>query len=532
MADYLIKGETLTAIADALRNKGGLYENMTPRQMPSYIQAHLLSTGNVDCIIDRTITSISNNTCTTIGDYAFANCIYLENITFTKCNDYGASAFLSCPLVEVTLGPLGGMSVIDDGDALGSRLTGNTGLTKVHLPGYTGSIGQSLFKGCTLLSDISFPNVRVVGPGAFYNCDSLTEISFPEATLFATTAFQNCNNISKVYAPLVSSVNAQCFQSCTNLTELYLPRCQSYSATSLIAGATLLNSVTFGRSSTMGTLFSNRGSYLTSVFFPYVTIFNSNCLRSCYVLSDLQIPNVSRISTAGLYDCSALQSIVIPYTPSLYANAFQNCINLTSVYLTSPSIGSLANKSTVFTRTPIGSGTGTIYVPSSLVATYQSSTNWSAYSSIIKAIPSTTQFKFYLDTWYGPIYSFTFNWGDTWSTWLNKNPNAFKNLTGKIDIIRSGGNGGGITPAADIITDDLQNTHIYSITGAKIEDASDASPTVRLMTNIASYPLIAFRENIYAYSNIAPIPLILEASTQIYPIVYQTLSREHIATFN
>jgi ribosomal protein L24E len=40
------------------------------------------------------------------------------------------------------------------------------------------------------------------------------------------------------------------------------------------------------------------------------------------------------------------------------------------VYLTSPSIGSLANKSTVFTGTPIASGTGTIYVPSDLVATY------------------------------------------------------------------------------------------------------------------------------------------------------------------
>jgi hypothetical protein len=56
----------------------------------------------------------------------------------------------------------------------------------------------------------------------------------------------------------------------------------------------------------MGTLFSNRGSYLTSVFLPFATILNSSCLRSCYVLSDLQIPNVSRISAHGLYGCSAL----------------------------------------------------------------------------------------------------------------------------------------------------------------------------------------------------------------------------------
>lgn len=507
MADYLIKGETLTAIADAIRDKGGFYDNMTPGQMPSYIEANLLSKGNVDCIIDRTITSIFNSTCTTIGDYAFANCVNLKNITFTNCYEYGASAFLNCPLVEVTLGPLGSIWGIDDGDGLGTRLTGNTSLIKAHFPGYSGSIGQSLFKGCTLLSDISFPNVRTVGPVAFYNCNSLTEISFPEAISFEVAAFQNCNNISKVYAPLVASISAQCFQSCTNLTELYLPRCLSYSASSLFTGATLLNSVTFGRTDTMGTLFSNRGSYLTSVFFPFATILNSSCLRSCYVLSDLQIPNVSIISTTGLYGCSALQSIVIPYTPNLYTNAFRNCIKLTSVYLTSPSVGTLANKSTVFTGTPIESRTGTIYVPSNLVTTYQSSTNWSAYSSIIKAIPTTTQFKFYLDTWYGPIYSFTFNWGDTWSTWLNKNPNAFKNLTGKIKIIHPEDNS-------------LNGTHIYSITGGKVYDDS-----IMLTADIEKYSSIRICENIYAYSTITP-SLFFGASTQIYPIVYQTLSSD------
>lgn len=189
MADYLIKGETLTAIADAIRDKGGFYDNMTPGQMPSYIEANLLSKGNVDCIVDRTITSISNSTCTTIGDYAFANCVNLKNITFTNCHEYGTSTFLNCPLVEITLGPLGSMWVINDGDGLGTRLTGNTSLIKAHFPGYSGSIGQSLFKGCTLLSDISFPNVKTVGPVAFYNCNSLTEISFPEAISFKVAAF-------------------------------------------------------------------------------------------------------------------------------------------------------------------------------------------------------------------------------------------------------------------------------------------------------------------------------------------------------
>jgi hypothetical protein len=52
---------------------------------------------------------------------------------------------------------------------------------------------------------------------------------------------------------------------------------------------------------------------------------------------------------------------------------------------------------------------------------------------------------------------------------------------------------------------------------------------MRLMTNLASCSSMGIRENMYAYSEIIPF---LDASTQIYPIVYQTPQSEYFYTPN
>lgn len=58
--------------------------------------------------------------------------------------------------------------------------------------------------------------------------------------------------------------------------------------------------------------------------------------------------------------------------------AFANNSNLTSLTLPSETLVPLANTN-AFTGTPFASGNagGTLYVPSSLIASYQAATNWS-----------------------------------------------------------------------------------------------------------------------------------------------------------
>jgi hypothetical protein len=68
------------------------------------------------------------------------------------------------------------------------------------------------------------------------------------------------------------------------------------------------------------------------------------------------------------------------------SNAFKECYNLTSLYLTNSVVCTL-NNSNAFSSTPIdgysaSTGTyGSIYVPASLLTAYQSATNWTYFSS-------------------------------------------------------------------------------------------------------------------------------------------------------
>ena len=70
---------------------------------------------------------------------------------------------------------------------------------------------------------------------------------------------------------------------------------------------------------------------------------------------------------------------------SIAATAFDTCSALTTVILRKNQVCTLANVS-AFNSTPIKSGTGYVYVPSALVDSYKTATNWSTYAAQIRAI--------------------------------------------------------------------------------------------------------------------------------------------------
>lgn len=84
--------------------------------------------------------------------------------------------------------------------------------------------------------------------------------------------------------------------------------------------------------------------------------------------------------TFTLLDVLWLCGAVCTVAAAIAANAFANCYKLQTLILRkSDTICTLANVS-AFNNTPIrgyNSLTGTIYVPSALISTYQTATNWS-----------------------------------------------------------------------------------------------------------------------------------------------------------
>lgn len=183
------------------------------------------------------IASISLGQCTEIKENAFANCVYLENISFPKLeiirasafegcsslNDWmsipdtvkviESNAFKSCGFTTVNLSKLPlleckGQSTYpdkyDDNSTLGLAVfANNTRLTTVSLANAGNDkfsfLPARTFEGCTALKYVTVHDkLKVIGDNAFENCSSLKEIDLVNAQYINSEAFKGCSALSTV----------------------------------------------------------------------------------------------------------------------------------------------------------------------------------------------------------------------------------------------------------------------------------------------------------------------------------------------
>jgi hypothetical protein len=161
-------------------------------------------------------------------------------------------------------------------------------------------------------------------------------------TAIGKHAFRECSTLTRVSCGSVTTIKDYAFSKCTNLTEADFPVVKNIGSDA----------------------FSDCGAKLTNINFPEVTTINSYAFDDCSGLTYVEFPKLTQITTYAFNRCSALKALVLRNVGQV-------------VYL--------ANKS-AFTSTPIASGTGFVYVPAALVASYQSASNWSNYAAQIRAI--------------------------------------------------------------------------------------------------------------------------------------------------
>lgn len=167
-------------------------------------------------------------------------------------------------------------------------------------------------------------------------------------------------------------------------------------------------------------LYTNSGdAYITSISFPSLTELGSNAFYGQSKVVSINIPGVTDLTgTYEFYLCSKLKSMTLPalshpastyntlgytfrgcsviekidlgnnstiFNQRFYQYCFYGCKNLKALILrwNNVVINSASNN---LTSSGIASGIGYIYVPSSLVSSYQAASNWSSYSSQIRAI--------------------------------------------------------------------------------------------------------------------------------------------------
>lgn len=98
--NYLTNTSELTAVADAIREKGETSAPLTyPFGFASAIADIQTGGGDADAILARTISVFSDNSIESVRTYAFGYCKQLENVSLPICSSIGSFAFAQCNLL-------------------------------------------------------------------------------------------------------------------------------------------------------------------------------------------------------------------------------------------------------------------------------------------------------------------------------------------------------------------------------------------------------------------------------------------------
>ena len=244
-------------------------------------------------------TVIVGDSVTTIGNYAFDNCVGSTSITIgNSVTMIGTYAFYSC-----------------------------YGFTSITIPNSVTTIGNNAFYSCHGLTSITIPNsVTMIGNSAFSSCEGLTainvEASHSKYSSNGGILYNKLQDTLMVYPGgkagafeipnSVTTIGYSAFSSCYGLTSITIP-----------------HSVT-----TIGDYAFFRCSGFTSITIPNsVTTVGNYAFFGCSELTSITIPNgVTTIGNSVFSDCIRLTSITIPHSVTNIGNgAFFNCSKLTAI---------------------------------------------------------------------------------------------------------------------------------------------------------------------------------------------------------
>lgn len=278
---YTINEETITGIADAIREKKGYERLLSPGAMAGEIRSIVGGDLDIGKILDGTIgLSAISSDCTSVRDYAMYRVTAFESLDLPEATTIGINAFYQ-----------------------------NTALKTANLPKVT-SFKTSSLQGCTALEQVTAAPTEI-GDYAFDGCSRMTgSISFENTTKIGAYAFRNCTSlVFPLEFPKLTSLINYSFQSCI-AQEVRFPK--------LNPGSSCLRGAAFEKIVCGGT-----GAAETYAF------ANTDRLR----VLDLAI---SILGTYACYNCTALETVILRRTAGVVtvaSNAFKNTPETMLVYV-------------------------------------------------------------------------------------------------------------------------------------------------------------------------------------------------------
>ncbi len=294
------------------------------------------------------------NEAATVGDYAFAGCENLKEISLNKVADINETVFENCKKLQNV--SLDSVSVIDL-YFLGksSETIENLSFNSAKEFLYDESMGafaldeifpniksfsavklevvpDNTFKNCDYTVDFNMTELRVVGDYAFYGTD-IEKVESQKLESVGKHAFNKCSKLTVVDGPKVSNVGVYAFANCPALKIIALDSIESFDISLVANSEALIEEISVNNAKSV----TKNGEVVGfGDVFPKLTTLAINSLENvpdafmngAWNLSKLSIANVKTIGK-NAFRGTAVTKLNLDGAESIGENAFADCILLT-----------------------------------------------------------------------------------------------------------------------------------------------------------------------------------------------------------
>lgn len=223
--------------------------------------------------------------------------------------------------------------------------------------------------------------------GAFAYTSSLATVSFPEATTIGNYAFAYCYKLHNINFPKVKTINTYAFQYCSSLTmsidSSTFPALSGTINGYAFRGCQYLTGINHSGITSLGAQTFSACSRIKTVNLPNVTSIGAGAFSYLTTCSEYSLPKLTYVASNAFTSNWSLTTLTLPAATTISAYAFRYCSKLMSLYLTGSTVPTL--NASAFLNMPfsvsVNDTYGSIYVPSSLYATYSTATNWATYKN-------------------------------------------------------------------------------------------------------------------------------------------------------
>ena len=364
-----------------------------------------------NCTGLTTLNIFYDNNLTTIGEFAFARCESLKEVSIPmNVTSIGRGAFSGCSGMT-RFGHHTNCAITEIAEL---QLYGCSSLNYGYVPRTVTTIGKNAFANCTNMSQLNiYEGLQEIGESAFSGCTNLSSVTIPNSvTTIGMKAFDGSGlvnvTIGSESKSSLSTVKSKAFANCTKLKEVncLAKNVVNYTASDAFSGSSVASAtlkVPFGYTANYKskTPWSGFGNIIEKTYYAdgmyYLLEFDeltaSVGINPNQYKGDLTIPEgvtygdrdfvVTGIGWRAFADNTELSTVVIPKTVTTIGDeAFANCTGLSyDLYCygeTAPEAD--GNAESVFSGVNIGKMT--LFVKPGCRPNYTSVIPWSLFGSI------------------------------------------------------------------------------------------------------------------------------------------------------